>query len=236
MLDLRVRALAYLRNSVQNPCSAAAICYLNNPVILTRIFVGRGAATRRGRPGSAVFAADLWAESAFTYVNLLWTGAGTDPDQTKSLEQARASTRAHTMSGTHQADAWLLLAALASRYRWPVSTPPKPEDVLLHRPSEEALMPLRLSVATVRRRSATPRYRNSCVEIYGCYWPAAGNPPLRKPMQAHHGRKAPHREAPSGRSIPPASNPSASARETMIGELNGVPCPFFTNRHVKPAC
>jgi len=33
---------------------------------------------------------DLWAESAFTYADLLWTDPGTDPDQTKSLQQARA--------------------------------------------------------------------------------------------------------------------------------------------------
>ena len=92
---------------------------------------------------------DLWAESAFTYADLLWTGPGTDPDQTKSLEQARARLDRALDDAPHQAGAWLLLAGLASRYRWPNLNATEALKMSYYTgPSEETLMPLRLSVAT----------------------------------------------------------------------------------------
>ncbi len=91
---------------------------------------------------------DLWAESAFTYANLLWTGPGTDPDQTKSLEQARARLSHALEDAPHQAGAWLLLAGLASRYHWPnLNATEALKMSYFTGPSEEALMPLRLRVA-----------------------------------------------------------------------------------------
>ena len=92
---------------------------------------------------------DLWAESAFTYADLLWTGPGTDSDQTKSLEQARARLDRALDDAPHQAGAWLLLAGLASRYRWPNLNATEALKMSYYTgPSEETLMPLRLSVAT----------------------------------------------------------------------------------------
>ena len=92
---------------------------------------------------------DLWAESAFTYADLLWTGPGTDLDQTKSLEQARARLDRALDDAPHQAGAWLLLAGLASRYRWPNLNATEALKMSYYTgPSEETLMPLRLSVAT----------------------------------------------------------------------------------------
>ncbi len=77
----------------------------------------RSDATWAARIGS--IRGDLWAESAFSYANLLWTRPGTDADQTKSLEQARASLYHAIDDAPHQAGAWLLLAGLAFHYHWP---------------------------------------------------------------------------------------------------------------------
>jgi hypothetical protein len=68
---------------------------------------------------------DLWAESAYTYADLLWTRPAADDDQTKSLEQARAGLYHAIDDVPHQAGAWLLLAGLASRYIGLISTPRK---------------------------------------------------------------------------------------------------------------
>jgi hypothetical protein len=89
---------------------------------------------------------DLWAESAFTYADLLWTG--TDPDQMKSLERARARLDYALDDAPHQAGAWLLLAGLASRYHWPnLNATEALKMSYFTGPSDEALMPLRLRVA-----------------------------------------------------------------------------------------
>ena len=91
---------------------------------------------------------DLWAESAFTYANLLWTGPGTDPNQTKSLEQARAALDHALDDAPHQASVWLLLAGLASRYHWPnLNATEALKMSYFTGPSDKALIPLRLRVA-----------------------------------------------------------------------------------------
>ena len=91
---------------------------------------------------------DLWAESAFSYANLLWTRPGTDADQTKSLEQARASLYHAIDDAPHQAGAWLLLAGLAFHYHWPNFNATEVLKMSYYTgPSDEALMPLRLRVA-----------------------------------------------------------------------------------------
>jgi hypothetical protein len=92
---------------------------------------------------------DLWAESAFTYADLLWTGPATGPDPTKSLEQARARLERALDDAPHQAGAWLLLAGLASRYHWPNLNATEVLKMSYYTaPSEETLISLRLSVAT----------------------------------------------------------------------------------------
>ena len=91
---------------------------------------------------------DLWAKTAFTYANLLWIGPGSDPDPTKSLEQAHAALDHALEDAPAQAGAWLLLAGLASRYGWPKLNATEALKMSYYTgPSDEALMPLRLRVA-----------------------------------------------------------------------------------------
>ena len=78
-----------------------------------------------GRPKSAVFVEICGRNPRFTYANLLWTRPGTDADQTKSLEQARASLYHAIDDAPHQAGAWLLLAGLASTIIGLISMPRK---------------------------------------------------------------------------------------------------------------
>jgi len=132
---------------------------------------------------------DLWAQSAFTFADLLWTVPGTGPDPTKSLEQARARLERALEDAPHQAAAWLLLAGLASRYRWSDLNSTEALKMSYYTgPNEAPLMPLRLSVATrseavgdtevqefVRRdlRLLLARQRNSAVaEAYNAASPA----------------------------------------------------------------
>src|SRR6266704_4558295 len=91
----------------------------------------------------AVVRGDLWAESAFTYGNLLWLDAG---DQLNT-EALKTLTRALRYS-PHRGDVWLMFAALADKYKWPGYQP----SLLLKMsyytaPNELALLPLRLDVS-----------------------------------------------------------------------------------------
>ena len=79
---------------------------------------------------------DLWAESAYTYADSLWTRPAADADQTKSLEQARASLYHALDDAPYQAGAWLLLAGLASHYRWQLYRS-RPEFAGGSRPSDK---------------------------------------------------------------------------------------------------
>jgi hypothetical protein len=87
---------------------------------------------------------DLWAESAFTYADLIWgdARAGTD------LVQARSSINYALTYAAHQSSVWLLLAGLASRYQ--LTNVDVKEAVRMSYytgPSELELMPLRLWIA-----------------------------------------------------------------------------------------
>lgn len=91
---------------------------------------------------------DLWAESAFTFANLLWTDPNKNSEVTQSLDEAHARLDEAVIYGPHQAGAWLLFAGLASRYHW---SKPDPAETLRMSyytgPSERSLMPLRFMIA-----------------------------------------------------------------------------------------
>jgi hypothetical protein len=87
---------------------------------------------------------DLWAESAFTYADLMLGDGreGTD------LVQARSSINYALTDAPHQSSVWLLLAGLASRYRLPnVDVKEVVRMSYYTGPSELELMPLRLWIA-----------------------------------------------------------------------------------------
>lgn len=106
-----------------------------------------------------VFRGDLWAESAFTYTDLIWsdinTKAGPAPPKQRTQESlAELLQRAHTSLdhalsyAPHESGAWLLLAALESRY--PSSNSNVIEALKMSyytAPSDLDLMPLRLHIA-----------------------------------------------------------------------------------------
>jgi hypothetical protein len=88
---------------------------------------------------------DLWAESAFTYRDLMWGDAeGGDA----KLAQARSSLDHALSDAPHQSSAWLMLAVLASRYRsLGVDAKEAVKMSYYTGPSELELMPLRLWIA-----------------------------------------------------------------------------------------
>jgi hypothetical protein len=59
---------------------------------------------------------DLWADSAFTYADLLWNGSGSSAGLAPVLDRASTSLERALDDAPHRSDAWLLLAGLASRY------------------------------------------------------------------------------------------------------------------------
>ena len=99
---------------------------------------------------------DLWAQSAFTSADLLWAGPGTlwaspdtDPEEKAASERARAELDKALGYAPHQADAWLLLAGLESRYQSHKSDPAEALKMSYYTGlSERPLIPLRLLIAT----------------------------------------------------------------------------------------
>jgi hypothetical protein len=97
-----------------------------------------------------VIRGDLWAQSAFTYANPLWNekGARADPDLAEELLRARASLDHALKDGPHLSSAWLLLAGLALRFPSPGVDATGPLKMAYYTgPSEQHLVPLRLSIA-----------------------------------------------------------------------------------------
>ena len=109
------------------------------------------AATARDKRIRATWAArigairgDLWAESAFTYADLMWGNVGGGGN----LTQARSSLEHALSDEPGQSSAWLLLAGLAARDQLPGIDAKEAVRMSYYTgPSELELMPLRLRVA-----------------------------------------------------------------------------------------
>lgn len=94
---------------------------------------------------------DLWAESAFTYADLLFnhTAATTNPDVTTTAADARHSIDHALSDAPHQSSVWLLLAGLSLRVRSAgVDALEALKMSYYTGPSEQSLIPLRLRIAT----------------------------------------------------------------------------------------
>jgi hypothetical protein len=95
------------------------------------------------------FRGDLWAQSAYTYSDLLWSSASTNSGLAKALDETRVRLDRALRLAPHQSGSWLLISGLAARYRW---SKPDPAEALRMAyytgPSEFALVPLRLFVVT----------------------------------------------------------------------------------------
>jgi hypothetical protein len=88
---------------------------------------------------------DLWAESAFTYSDLLWGTGGPSADLTQTLRHARISAENALRLAPHQSGAWLFLAALTSHHPSQGFDPTESLRMSYYTgPSERDLMPLRL--------------------------------------------------------------------------------------------
>lgn len=74
----------------------------------------RDAAARAASNGA--IRGDLWADSAFTYADLLWADVDTAKGHTQALTRARTSLERSLDEAPHNSAAWLLLAGLCSRY------------------------------------------------------------------------------------------------------------------------
>lgn len=95
----------------------------------------------------AAIRGDLWAQSAYTYANLLWPGAD-EANNSQALELARASLDRALDKAPHRSDVWLLMAALAQRYRFAGIDPVQALKMSYYTgPSERDLIPLRIAVA-----------------------------------------------------------------------------------------
>ena len=100
----------------------------------------------------------LWAESAFTHSNLLWTQQTTAPDAgSATVEEARVQLERAARYSPHRGDVWLLFAAMADRYNWQDYKP----SALLRMsyytaPNEQALFLLRIKVALQADGPADP--------------------------------------------------------------------------------
>jgi len=88
---------------------------------------------------------DLWAESAYTYSDLLWGNADLNGDRAQALQRARARLDRALRDAPHQSSAWLFRAALGLRYPSNDINPVESIRMSYYTgPSEQDLMPLRL--------------------------------------------------------------------------------------------
>jgi hypothetical protein len=88
---------------------------------------------------------DLWAESAYSYAELLWARSGNASEPSASLSQAWKALDRSVSFAPHQAGVWLLLAGLASRYQWPKLDPAEALRMSYYTgPNELSLIPFRL--------------------------------------------------------------------------------------------
>lgn len=117
-----------------------------------------GAAAAARQRSGALWAAtfgrirgQLWAEAAFTYADLAvaTNQAHNDKNLAEQLAEARACLLSAVTRAPHQAEAWLLLAALASRYpSLAIDATQTLKMSYYTGPTEHQLIPLRLMLAT----------------------------------------------------------------------------------------
>lgn len=98
----------------------------------------------------AVVRGDLWAESAFTYSDLLWKepapGLGREVDDSSGSDARMRLERALVYS-PYRGDVWLMFAAMAARYNWPNYQPSSLLKMSYYTaPNELSLFPLRFRV------------------------------------------------------------------------------------------
>lgn len=94
----------------------------------------------------AVVRGEFWAESAFTYSELLWTEPASANRAT--VEEARISVERALRYSPHRGDVWLLLAAMASRYDWQGYKPSALLKMSYYTaPNEQVLFLFRIKVA-----------------------------------------------------------------------------------------
>jgi len=108
----------------------------------------RDAAARVASIGA--FRGELWAQSAFTYAELLFTeaGGGTNKNLKSASARARLNLDRALGDAPHQSGAWLLLAGLAARYPSPGLEAKQALKMSYYTgPSEPDLMLLRLRIA-----------------------------------------------------------------------------------------
>jgi hypothetical protein len=91
---------------------------------------------------------DLWAQSAFTFADLLRADPFDRSQSNKLMGQARVRLDRALRYAPLRSEAWLLLAGLASRYQWPQPEPAEALKMAYYTaPSESRLLPLRLLIA-----------------------------------------------------------------------------------------
>jgi hypothetical protein len=95
-----------------------------------------------------VIRGDLWAESAFTYADLLWDTATDDAVLLAELQRARKSLYRTLDEAPEKSGAWLLLAGLALRYPSIAQDPTAALKMSYYTgPTEKHLMSLRFRIA-----------------------------------------------------------------------------------------
>jgi hypothetical protein len=93
---------------------------------------------------------DLWAQSAYTYANLLWlqNAQANSSASSEVLERARKNLDRALYWGPQQSGAWLLLAGLGREFRLASVTPIEALKMSYYSgPSEISLVSLRLRIA-----------------------------------------------------------------------------------------
>jgi hypothetical protein len=104
----------------------------------------RAAALRAASFG--MFRGDLWSQAAFTYADLLWPADRLNPS--RSLDDALRSVKRALSDAPDQPGAWLMLAALASRFPSIHMNSAELLKISYYTgPTAQELVPLRLSLA-----------------------------------------------------------------------------------------
>jgi len=93
----------------------------------------------------AIVRGDLWAESGFTYADLLWSDAAQGGVVN---DTARADLERALKYSPHRGDVWLMLAALVDRYKSPTPLPSALLKMSFYTaPNELILLPQRLMLS-----------------------------------------------------------------------------------------